>query len=105
MNRPTHPSAPSDRFEVYRFFNGISADGQDGLSQGYTPIPLVKSFLLEHVSSRSDRTPKKPAAIFEALGAETRPLDDAFLELRVWEKHEGETAPRRKTAGYLEQFD
>jgi hypothetical protein len=58
MSPPTHPAGAKDRFEVYRFFNGLSAEGQEGLRKGYTPVPLVKTFLLEHVSSRDGVTAK-----------------------------------------------
>src|SRR5207245_1308549 len=102
---PTYPIAPKDRFEVYRFFNGISAEGQDGLSQASTRIPLVKSFLLEHVSSRSGRNPKTPLEILRPLGVELRHLDDSFLEIKAYAQGPGDPVPRPKTAGYLEQFD
>src|SRR5947209_7685733 len=105
MKRPTAPPAPRDRFDVYRFFNGISAEVQEGLAQGRTRVPLVKTFLLEHVSSRGGRRPIPPVDIFKRLGVETRQLDETFLELRVWEHGEEDTAPKPKTAGYLEQYD
>jgi len=105
MNQITSPYAPKDRFEVYRFFNGLSAEGQEGLSRSHTRIPLVKTFLLEHVSSRSGRTPKTPADILKPLGVESRCLDDSFLELRVWEPGEGDAPLKLKTVGYLEQYD
>ncbi len=105
MNRPTAPSAPRDRFDVYRFFNGISAEVQEGLAQGRTRVPLVKTFLLEHVSSHSGRAPTPPADILKRLGVETRQLDDTFLELRVWEQGKRDASPKPKTAGYLEQYD
>lgn len=105
MNRPTAPLAPRDRFDVYRFFNGISAEVQEGLAQGRTRVPLVKTFLLEHVSSRGGRRPIPPTEILKRLGVETRQLDETFLELRVWEQGEEDTAPKPKTAGYLEQYD
>jgi hypothetical protein len=103
MTPPAHPSAARDRFEVYRFFNGLSAEGQEGLRKGYTPVPLVKTFLLEHVSSRNGVTPKAPAKIFRRLGLEIRHLDETFLELKAWEK--ADPAPRLRIAGYLEQYD
>ena len=105
MNRATAPPSPRDRFDVYRFFNGISAEVQEGAAQSRTRIPLVKTFLLEHVSSRGGRRPTPPAEILKRVGAESRPLDEQFLELRVWEQDEGDAAPRPKIAGYLEQYD
>jgi hypothetical protein len=105
MTRPTYPVAPKDRFEVYRFFNGLSAEGQEGLSQAYTRVPLVKSYLLEHVSARTGHIPKKPFDILMRLGLELRQIDDTLLEVRPYEKREGDPAPKPHTAGYLEQFD
>jgi hypothetical protein len=75
------------------------------MGQGRTRIPLVKTFLLEHVSSRSHHRPSPPAEILKRLGVESRPLDDTFLELRVGEQGEGDSAPKPVTAGYLEQYD
>ena len=105
MTTPIAPYAPKDRFEVYRFFNGISAEGKEGLNERYARIPLVKTFLLEHVSSRSGRTPKAPAEILKAVGAEVRFLDDSFLEVRAWMEEERGTTPRMAPVGYIEQYD
>ena len=52
------PEAIKDRFEAYRFFNGLAVQGKEGLDVGHTRIPLVKTFLIEHVSGKSGRTPK-----------------------------------------------
>jgi len=103
MTQLIAPHAPKDRFEVYRFFNGISAEGREGLQEGRTRIPLVKTFLLEHVSSRSGRNPKAPATILKALGTEIRPLDDSFLE--VCAEIEGEKGLQMAPVGYVEQYD
>lgn len=103
MTQLIAPHAPKDRFEVYRFFNGISAEGREGLQEGRTRIPLVKTFLLEHVSSRSGRNPKAPAEILKALGTEIRLLDDSFLEVRAMVEEEKST--RMAPAGYVEQYD
>jgi len=46
-----YPTQPKDRFEVYRFFNGLAEEGREGLDHRRSRVPLVKSFLLEHVSS------------------------------------------------------
>ena len=43
------PSTINDRFDVYRFFNGLSVEDKDGLDNRYTRIPLVKTFLLDAI--------------------------------------------------------
>ena len=80
---PSSPEKPKDRFEVYRFFNGLSAEGKSGLDEGRTPIPLVKTFLMEHVSGRSNRQPRPPADIFRDLGTDVLPVDDTFLCIKA----------------------
>jgi hypothetical protein len=105
MNRPTAPHAPCDRFDVYRFFNGISAEVEEGLRESRTRVPLVKTFLLEHVSSRGNQRPSPPAEIMKRLRVETRALDESFLELRTWEQGEDGAGPKLRPAGYLEQYD
>lgn len=99
------PQRPKDRFEVYRFFNGLSAEGKDGLDQGYARVPLVKSFLLEHVSSRSGRTPKSPSKIFNELGADVIPIDEAFSGIRVSVKESKDAAEKPTVVGYIEPYD
>jgi hypothetical protein len=105
MIRPTSPKAPKDRFDVYRFFNGISAEVQEGAEHGRSRVPLVKTFLLEHVSSHSGRIPKSPVDILAPLGVESRPLDDQFWELSEWHQEDKHSGFEKKTAGYLEKLD
>ncbi|HRK67830.1 MAG TPA: hypothetical protein PKY73_09775, partial [Hyphomonas sp.] len=102
---PTPPEKPKDRFEVYRFFNGLSAEGKAGLDEGRTRAPLVKTFLLEHVSGRSKRQPRQPADIFRELGNETLPVDDTFLCVKAPIKQEPHQPPKKEVVGYLEQYD
>ncbi len=99
-----YPMRPKDRFEVYRFFNGLAADGQEGLDRRRLRVPLVKSFLLEHVSSAGGRTPRPPNTILQALGVAVTRLDETFMEVR--EQDPGPTAAGsdRRTVGYVEQF-
>lgn len=102
---PTPPEKPKDRFEVYRFFNGLSAEGKEGLDEGRTRVPLVKTFLLEHVSGRSNRTPRPPADIFRELGNDVVPVDDSFLSVKAPVKQEPNQPLKKEVVGYLEQYD
>ncbi|MBI2925835.1 MAG: hypothetical protein HYY24_09050 [Verrucomicrobia bacterium] len=102
---PTAPEKPKDRFEVYRFFNGLSIEGKSGLDEGRTRVPLVKTFLLEHVSGRSNRQPRQPADIFRELGNEVWPVDDTFLRIKTLVKQEQNQPPKMEVVGFLEQYD
>src|SRR5437867_4392768 len=103
--RPAAPERPKDRFEVYRFFNGLAVEGKEGLDAGRTRIPLVKTFLVEHVSGKSGRTPKSARAIFEELGANLGQVDDTFYTVQVPdEKAQGAPKPL-VTTGFLERYD
>lgn len=97
-----YPTQPKDRFEVYRFFNGLAEEGSEGLDYRRSRVPLVKSFLLEHVSTASGRTPRPPQGILQSLGVDSSPLDDTFMEVRDLDA--GAAAPSRRTVGYVEQF-
>ncbi len=100
------PPHPNDRFDVYRFFNGQSQEAKEGLDRRHTRIPLVKTFLLEHVASRGNVRPRPPDIIFKELGADIEMLDDTFMALRfndVYDKQEERKITA--TAGFLEQYD
>lgn len=98
------PSDPSDRFEVYRFFNGLSAELQAAAVKRKR-VPSVKSFLLEHVAARGNGTPKPPHVILENLDVESRRIDDNFYSL-VGDVVDSETKKiTRATTGYLEQYN
>jgi hypothetical protein len=105
MKLSATPQNPKDRFEVYRFFNGLSAEGKESFAQGQSRVPMVKSFLLEHVSSHSGRVPKKPTDIFKGLGADVIPIDEAFFGIRlpVKESKEGDAKPT--VIGFVEPYD
>jgi len=107
MSRPPIvPSTVKDRFDVYRFFNGMSSEGKEGLDVGQTRVPLVKTFLLEHVSSRNGRPAQCPVDIFKELGADVRSIDETFHEISVWTKETKESSrPISVCKGYLEQYD
>ena len=79
-----YPTQPKDRFEVYRFFNGLAVEGKEGLDRRRSRVPLVKSFLLEHVSSASGRTPRPPQTILQSLGVDAATLDETFMEVATW---------------------
>jgi hypothetical protein len=102
--RQLGPQNPKDRFDVYRFFNGMSADGKAGLNRGQLRVPLAKTFLLEHVSRRTGQ-PRQPAEIVRRLGATAVPLDDTFMELRFTEPDPADGQVKPRTTGYLEVYD
>jgi hypothetical protein len=99
------PDDAKDRFEIYRFFNGLAAEGKEGLDEGRTRIPLVKTFLIEHVSSTSGRTPKPAADIFRNLGATVRPIDDTFFSVQTHDEKTEAQPKRPTTKGFVEQYD
>ncbi len=100
------PTKPKDRFDVYRFFNGLSSEAKVGLDSRRLRTPLVKTFLLEHVSKHNGYSPKSPANIFKELGANIHILDERFIELTFTEEHpESSFSPKQVTPGYIEQYD
>ena len=99
------PESIKDRFEAYRFFNGLSVEGKEGLDVGHTRIPLVKTFLIEHVSSRSGRTPKPPAEIFRELKVKLGQIDDGFHSVQVPDENAQGSPKPLVTSGFLEQYD
>ena len=101
----TAPESIKDRFEAYRFFNGLSVEGKEGLDVGHTRIPLVKTFLIEHVSSRSGRTPKPPAEIFRELKVKLGQIDDGFHSVQVPDENAQGSPKPLVTSGFLEQYD
>ncbi len=102
-NHHRFPPAPADRIEVYRQFNGLSAEAAEGCAR--PKVPLVKSFLLEHVGRNGGGRCKPPARIFQHLGADVREIDSQFLELR-FETEDPRTKQKSwETTGYLEQYD
>jgi hypothetical protein len=99
------PKNPKDRFEVYRFFNGLSEEAKEGVDRRRTRVPLVKTFLMEHVASHNGSQPKKPREIFESLGGRVRLLDDTFMGV-VFSVTDPETKRHvETTTGFVEQYD
>jgi len=99
------PQNPKDRFEVYRFFNGLSEEAKEGLDKRRTRVPLVKTFLLEHVSSRGNGHPKPPESIFRALGAGVRKIDESFMSLAFDITDRDTKKQTRAVVGFLEKYD
>ncbi len=99
------PSNPKDRFEVYRFFNGLSEEAKDGLDKRTTRVPLVKTFLLEHVACRGEVKPKPPAIIFKNLGAKVKMVDERLMGLNFDVADKDSKRTTEMTTGFLEQYD
>jgi hypothetical protein len=101
---PQLPRRPKDRFEVYRLFNGLAEEGKEGIDQGRTRTPLVKTFLIEHVSSRYGAQTKNPHDIWSRLNGTPERIDDDFFSIQGVVKTE-ENKPTEKTVGFLERYD
>lgn len=101
----TAPESIKDRFDAYRFFNGMAIEGKEGLDAAHTRIPLVKTFLIEHVSGTSGRKPKSPAEIFSPLRAKLGRIDDTFHSVQVPDENVRGTPKPLVTTGFLEQYD
>jgi hypothetical protein len=99
-----YPNQPKDRFEVYRFFNGLAAEARDESDGRRTRTPIVKSFLLEHVAPRLGY-PQPPANILRSLGAQVRPIDDTLIEVRWRDKNPNASDGIQRVVGYVEQYD
>lgn len=98
------PSTPEDRLDVFRFFDGAYENIVDEDKTGRPRTPFVKTFLLEHVSSKNGHTPKGPDDIFKKLGAEPKSIDQDFWEIRdslTVSKDQSERIP----VGYVERYD
>jgi hypothetical protein len=98
------PRQPRDRFEVYRLFDGLSEEGKDGLDRGRTRVPLVKTFLLEHVSGRDGNRPKPLQDIWRGLYSAPEQIDETFFSITGQVKDE-DGKISEATTGYVEQFD
>lgn len=105
MQQPLAPSRITDRFDVYRFFNGIAAEGKEGLDRGRTRMPLVKSFLLEHVACRGARKPSPASRLFAQAGAEISQIDESFFSLKADVTDPQTNRSIRTTTGFLEQYN
>jgi len=103
--RALAPPNLRDRFDVYRFFNGLAAEAKEGLDARHARVPLVKTFLLEHVGHRGNGRPRPPADILRGLGAEARLIDDHFMSLTSRVLNPDTNRTEQQTTGFLEQFD
>src|SRR5437870_4654340 len=99
------PQNSRDRFEVYRFFNGISEEAKEGIDQRRSRVPLVKTFLLEHVSSRENSRLRSPIEILRNLGLRARIIDDTFLAVDAYIMDQEKNLLTEMTIGFLEQYD
>jgi hypothetical protein len=82
----------------------MSEEGKDGIDVGKTRTPLVKSFLIEHVSGKNGGEPKPPAEIWSRLRGEPTLIDERFMSIQGEVKVQ-DSNPVITTVGYLEQFD
>lgn len=99
------PQTPKDRFEVYRFFDGVSEESREASVEARGRVPMVKTFLLEHVSAHGNRRQKSAESIFGALGCELHQVDETFWLVRAPIQRSGDAKPAREVVGYLEAYD
>jgi len=100
------PAKPKDRFEVYRVFDGLADEGKSGLDSGRTSIPLVKTFLIEHVSHDRGGNQVKPLAdLWNCLGATPQSIDDTFYAVSGVVTDPETRKQTTRTTGYVEQYD
>ena len=99
------PDNPKDRFDAYRFFNGVSAEGKEGIDAGRTRIPLVKTFLLEHVSGSGRRKPKAVEVLWNSLESEAHQIDESFFSITAKVRDPETEKFALKVVGFVESFD
>jgi hypothetical protein len=100
----TLPKSPRDRFEVYRLFDGLAVEGKEGLDAGRTRVPLVKTFLLEHVSGRDGNRPKSLSEIWRGLHGAPTQIDETLFSVTGTVKNEDGKGSEAVT-GYVEKYD
>ena len=106
MSAPLAPEKMKDRHDIYRFFDGISSEGKDGIDARRTRIPLVKTFLMEHVSGCGGFSPKPPEKIFNgATGTLLAPIDDSFFSVTAEFNDPDTGKPSRGVVGFIEAYD
>jgi len=102
--RTLAPQNPKDRFDVYRFYNGLSEESTEKTERPSTRVPLVKAFLLEHATSRCNGGVKSPTTIFQQLGVNLKLIDDTFMKV-IGDVLDPETKMvNRQTTGFIEQY-
>ena len=99
------PQEPKDRFEVYRYFDGISEESREVRANVRGRVPMVKTFLLEHVSAYGNRPQKSVELIFSMLRCELHRVDESFWVVRAPVVHLAGGSPAMDVVGYLETYD
>lgn len=99
------PPSATNRIDVFRFFNGLSQEAKEGLDCRKLRVPLVKSFLLEHVACNGNNHQKTPEQIFKSLGVEIKTIDDSFFQITSVVQDPGTKQNSMKVTGYLENYD
>lgn len=98
------PQKPKDRFEVYRIFNGLSEEGKSGIDAAKTRVPLVKTFLMEHVSERGTQRPKPVGEIWERFSSVLTQIDESFYSVTDAAEDPDTGEKRQLATGYLERY-
>lgn len=98
------PKKPKDRFEVYRIFNGVSEEGKAGIDAARLRVPLVKTFLLEHVSERGAQPPKSLEGIWGRFSSVLTRVDETFYSVTDVAEDPETKQKQQVTIGYIEQF-
>jgi len=98
------PRTPRDRFEVYRLFNGLSEEGKSGLDAAKTRVPLVKTFLLEHVSERGTQRVKSIPEIWQRFASILSPVDDSFHAVTDSAENPETGMQQQVVTGYIERY-
>jgi len=98
------PSKPKDRFEVYRLFNGLAEEGKAGIDSARTRVPLVKTFLLEHVSERNNHKPKTLEEIWKRQSSTLARIDDTFHSVTGFAEDPESKERRQVVTGYVERY-
>jgi len=99
------PQNAKDRFEVYRFFNGVSQESTEAADRRTARVPLVKTFLIEHAADRCNKRAKAPAEIFSQLGVGVRQIDDTFMSATCTVVDPESKKPSQQVTGFVEIFD
>jgi hypothetical protein len=98
------PSKPKDRFEVYRLFNGLAEEGKAGIDSAKTRVPLVKTFLMEHVSERGTQRAKPLEEIWKRHPSALTQVDESFHSVTGFVEDPETKKQRQVVTGYIERY-